>query len=129
MLPTLGWIFPHQSIKLRQCSIDMPTGQPSMHNPSLRHSSHVVLCCIKLTVKENYHSSKYLLIKYIETGNDLRYTDILHSNEKEDTTDTRMNLMNAATRTKPDIRQHMLFYFICCCWAMSIHALELRIGV
>lgn len=38
-------------------------------------------------------------------GNDLRYTDILHSNEKEDTTDTRMDLMNAAaTRTKQDTR-------------------------
>lgn len=43
-------------------------------------------------------------MKYIAIGNGLRYTHMLHSNEKEDTTDTRMDLMNAATRTKPDIR-------------------------
>lgn len=43
-------------------------------------------------------------MKYIAIGNGLRYTHILHSNEKEDTNDIRMDLMNAATRTKPDIR-------------------------
>lgn len=83
----------------------MPTGQPSMHDPSLRHFSQVILCYIKLTVRDNYHNPECPLIKYMEKGNDPACTHKLHSNEKEATTNTtRMDLMNAVTRTKPDIR-------------------------
>lgn len=34
---------------LRQSPTDMPTDQPSVDNPSLRHSSQDILGCVKLT--------------------------------------------------------------------------------
>ena len=42
---------------------------------------------------DKIHSNR----KYLFTN---RYTHILHSNEKEDTSDTRMDLMNVATKNK-----------------------------
>ena len=49
-----------------------------------------------MSIDKIHSNRKYLFIN--------RYTHILHSNDKEDTSDTRRDLMNAATRTKLDTR-------------------------